>query len=168
MVALVVLARKLSVESAPVRTESGKALRFVAAGVGLLTLTSATMMNPSVEQAIYDRGAMAFTGRVNEAPLADDALRVAIAGSSAPLPSASRAKASVVVFAGGRYWVIDSGPESTENLVLWGVPLAKIAASSSPISTPTTSGTWVSYSCKPGPAAARGRSPSTADRAWMR
>jgi ribonuclease Z len=126
MVALVVLSRKVGVESAPVKTESRKVMRFVAAGLGLLTLTSATIMNPTVEQAIYDKGAMAFTGRVNDAPLADDALRVAIAGSSAPLPSASRAKASVVVFAGGKNWVIDSGPESTENLVLWGVPLSKI------------------------------------------
>jgi len=30
------------------------------------------------------------------------------------------------VFAGGRFWVVDSGPESTENLVLWGLPLARI------------------------------------------
>jgi len=32
----------------------------------------------------------------------------------------------VVVFAGDRVWVVDSGPESVENLVLWGIPLAKI------------------------------------------
>jgi ribonuclease Z len=100
--------------------------RFLAAagvlGVALVT----TLLNPSVQAAIFDRGAQHMTARVNAAPLADDGLRVAIAGSSAPLPSTSRAKACVVVFAGGKFWVVDSGPESVENLVLWGIPLAEI------------------------------------------
>jgi ribonuclease Z len=30
------------------------------------------------------------------------------------------------VFAGGRYYLIDTGPESVENLVLWGIPLGQI------------------------------------------
>jgi ribonuclease Z len=75
---------------------------------------------------VFDRAAVQLSARTNDAPLADDALRVAIAGSSAPLPSRSRAKASVVVFAGGRFWVVDSGPESVENLMLWGIPMSKI------------------------------------------
>jgi ribonuclease Z len=58
--------------------------------------------------------------------LADDALRVAVCGSSAPLASATRAKACVAVFAGGKFYIVDSGPESTENLVLWGIPLSAI------------------------------------------
>jgi ribonuclease Z len=69
---------------------------------------------------------LSLSARTNEAPLADDALRVAVAGSSAPLPSRSRAKASVVVFAGGKFWVVDSGPESVENLMLWGIPMSKV------------------------------------------
>ncbi len=81
---------------------------------------------PAVQQAIFDRAAERMSARTNTAPLAEDALRVAVAGSSAPLPSAARAKASVVVFAGGRFWVVDSGPESVENLLLWGIPLARI------------------------------------------
>jgi ribonuclease Z len=63
---------------------------------------------------------------VNRAPLADDALRVAVCGSSAPLPSADRAKTCVAVFAGGKFYVVDVGPESVENLVLWGIPLSSI------------------------------------------
>jgi ribonuclease Z len=51
---------------------------------------------------------------------------VAICGSSAPLASAARAKACVAVFAGGKFYIVDSGPESTENLVLWGIPLSSI------------------------------------------
>ncbi len=86
----------------------------------------AVLYVPGVAQSVYDRGARAKTAAANRAPLADDALRVAICGSSAPLPSAARAKACVAVFAGGKFWIVDAGPESVENLVLWGIPLSEI------------------------------------------
>jgi ribonuclease Z len=87
----------------------------------------ALALNPRVQHAAFDRAARTMSARVNTAPLADDAMRVAVCGSSAPLPSARRAKACVAVFAGGRFFVVDSGPESVENLSLWGVPLAAIS-----------------------------------------
>ena len=87
---------------------------------------AAALLAPSVQQSIFDRAALAMTARTNTAPLEDDALRVAICGSSAPLPSAARAKACVAVFAGGKFYVVDVGPESVENLVLWGIPLSSI------------------------------------------
>jgi ribonuclease Z len=87
---------------------------------------AAALMNPAVQFRLFDGAARARAASVNTAPLEDDALRVAVCGSSAPLPSASRAKACVAVFAGGRIWVVDAGPESVENLVLWGVPLSSI------------------------------------------
>jgi ribonuclease Z len=102
-------------------------LKVALLALAVLTLGSgAALLLPAVQQAIFDAGAKQMTARTNLAPMADDALRVAIAGSSAPLPSRARAKAAVAVFAGGRYWVVDSGPESTENLVLWGIPLSRI------------------------------------------
>ncbi|MGE0455051.1 MAG: MBL fold metallo-hydrolase [Vicinamibacteria bacterium] len=104
--------RRLAVPSA--------CLLAAAGGVG------AALLSPGVEQRIFDRAALEMSARSNTAPLADDALRVVVVGSSAPLPSASRAKASVAVFAGGRFYVVDAGPESVENLVLWGVPLSRI------------------------------------------
>lgn len=86
----------------------------------------AVLFSTGVQQWIFDQGAKRVAATVNAAPLADDALRVAVCGSSAPLPSAERAKACVAVFAGGKFWVVDTGPESTENLVLWGIPLSSI------------------------------------------
>ena len=53
-------------------------------------------------------------------------MRIAVCGSSAPGPSASRAKACVAVFAAGKFYVVDTGPESVESLVLWGIPLQSI------------------------------------------
>src|SRR5262245_29722181 len=130
MAALLVLSKTIGGEpvTADMRAKrSHKGLAWSLGSIVVLTLCSAAgVMNPSVQQAIFDKGAQQMTARVNDAPLADDALRVAVAGSSAPLPSARRAKASVVVFAGGKFWVVDSGPESVENLVLWGIPLSKI------------------------------------------
>ena len=86
----------------------------------------AAMSSPTVAQALYDRGAQRMASSINTAIMADDALRVAVCGSSAPLASRDRAKACVAVFAGGKYYIVDSGSESTKNLVLWGMPLSAI------------------------------------------
>lgn len=85
-----------------------------------------TLMTPTAQQRIFDEAARRTAATVNAAPLADDALRVAVCGSSAPLPSAGRAKSCVAIFAGGRFFVVDVGPESVENLVLWGIPLSAV------------------------------------------
>ncbi len=109
------------------RAAGGRWARWVlGAALAVAAAAAALLLSPSVEQHIFDRAAQRLTAQVNDAPLADDALRVAICGSSAPLPSAKRAKACVAVFAGGRFYVVDAGPESVENLVLWGIPLSSI------------------------------------------
>jgi ribonuclease Z len=98
----------------------------LAGAAGILAAGIAAILNPGVQQALFDRAASELAATSNAAPLADDALRVAVCGTSAPLPSTQRAKACVAVFAGGKYYVVDSGPESVENLMLWNVPLAAI------------------------------------------
>jgi len=94
--------------------------------VAVVPGSAAILLSPGVEQALFESAAQKMSAKTNTAPLADDALRVAICGSSAPLPSESRAKACVAVFAGGKFYVVDAGPESVENLVLWGVPLTSV------------------------------------------
>jgi ribonuclease Z len=98
----------------------------IAGAAAVLAAGVAAILNPTVQQAIFDRAAAELTAASNTAPLADDALRVAVCGSSAPLPSTARAKACVAVFAGGRFYVVDTGPESVENLMLWGIPMSEI------------------------------------------
>lgn len=88
--------------------------------------TTAIVSSTPTQQWLFERAAESMTARVNDAPLANDALRVAVCGSSAPLPSMPRAKACIAVFAGGKFYVVDAGPESVENLSLWGIPLARI------------------------------------------
>jgi ribonuclease Z len=103
-----------------------KRVWFAAVAIGVVGAAAAVVLNPSVQLWLFDRAARTMTASINSAPLEDDALRVAVCGSSAPLPSARRAKACVAVFAGGRFYVVDSGPESVENLVLWGIPLSEV------------------------------------------
>ncbi len=127
--ALAALGWNLRLGGTPTPSPGGgrRTLRVALAALAGLVLAAAVALHTGpVQQAIFDRAARTMSARTNEAPFADDALRVAIAGSSAPLPSASRAKACVVVFAAGKFWVVDSGPESVENLVLWGIPLSRV------------------------------------------
>jgi ribonuclease Z len=58
----------------------------------------------------------------------DRALRVILAGTSSPLPDPNRAKSCVVVIAGGRAYVVDTGPESWKTLALMNFPGARVAA----------------------------------------
>jgi ribonuclease Z len=92
----------------------------------LATVVAAVLFDPRVQLALFERAAGRMTAAVNTVPLVDDALRVAVCGTSAPLPSKRRAKACVAVFAGGKFYVVDTGPESVENLSLWGIPLSEI------------------------------------------
>jgi ribonuclease Z len=116
---------------AQVRSHDGSRRWLAAAGAVTLVVIAAgatVLFSSSAQQRIFAAAAERATANVNSAPLADDALRVAICGSSAPLPSAARAKPCVAVFAGGRFYIVDAGPESTENLVLWGIPLSSVGA----------------------------------------
>lgn len=105
---------------------TSRILRFLVTLAALFFLAIGLEFSPAVQQWLFDGAAQKMSATTNTAPLADDALRVAVCGSSAPLPSADRAKACVAVFAGGKFYVVDTGPESVENLVLWGIPLSKI------------------------------------------
>jgi ribonuclease Z len=99
---------------------------FVILACVLVAAGTLAATNPGLQQRIFDAAAARRAGTVNAAPLEDNALRVAVCGSSAPLPSADRAKACVAVFAGGKFYIVDAGPESVENLVTWGIPLSAI------------------------------------------
>ena len=49
----------------------------------------------------------------------DDALKVLLCGTSAPVADPDRAKDCTAVFAGGKYYLVDAGPDSSRNLALW-------------------------------------------------
>lgn len=61
-------------------------------------------------------------------PAGADGLKVIFCGTSGPLPVPNRAKACTAILAGGKLYLVDAGPESTENLLTWRVPLANARA----------------------------------------
>ncbi len=83
---------------------------------------------PAVQDALFDRMARAALTRDRDAILKDDALRVLVCGSSSPMPDPHRAKACIAVIAGGKIYIVDTGPQSYGNLAVWGVPIQHIGA----------------------------------------
>lgn len=63
-----------------------------------------------------------------DALFADGALRAAVCGSSSPLADPDRAGPCIVVFAAGRFYVVDTGPGSWENFALWRIPGDRVGA----------------------------------------
>ena len=61
-------------------------------------------------------------------PAPIDGLRVTFCGTSGPLPVVGRAKPCVAIQAGDNLYLVDAGPESTENLMLWRMPVANAKA----------------------------------------
>lgn len=121
--ALGLYARSLGRADPPVRSRRGLIAFALVTG---LVVVVAVLMNANVQQSLLERFATQQIARTNAGLLKDDALRVAVCGSSAPLPSARRAKACVAVMAGGKFYLVDVGPESVENLMLWSLPLDRV------------------------------------------
>ncbi|MCK5911109.1 MAG: MBL fold metallo-hydrolase [Caulobacter sp.] len=57
-----------------------------------------------------------------------DGLRVILVGTSGPLVARDRAKPCIAILAGGRLYLVDIGPEATENMMLWRLPLPNARA----------------------------------------
>ncbi len=89
------------------------ALVVAVVGAGALAVWS-----PRLQDAIVSRIARRRIGRDTSGLLAPDALRVLLCGTASPIPSPQRAEACTAVFAGGRMWIVDTGPGSWRTLAL--------------------------------------------------
>jgi ribonuclease Z len=72
--------------------------------------------------------ALAIVGFAGASAHAQDGLKVIFCGTSGPLAVRDRAKPCVAVQAAGKLYLVDVGPEATENLMLWRVPLDQARA----------------------------------------
>ncbi|MDP3737031.1 MAG: MBL fold metallo-hydrolase [Hyphomonadaceae bacterium] len=88
-------------------------------------------MRAAIASAFLFLGVATATAQVPRTGVADlfdgQALRVILCGTSSPLPDPNRAKACTVVIAGDNAYVVDTGPESWEQLARMQFPGAKIA-----------------------------------------
>lgn len=100
----------------------------LAVGAVALVAVLAFQFMPAVQDQVFAAGARRLLARESQLPTRDDALRVVLCGTSSPLPLRQAAKACTLVAAGGRLFIVDIGPEASENLALWRVPTPKVAA----------------------------------------
>lgn len=95
---------------------------FVALGVLGALIVRVPAVQDRLVQAAVDR----MVASQPEELYGKDALRALACGTASPLPHASRAKACVAIFAGGRYWVVDTGPGSWNRMGLLRIDGARI------------------------------------------
>src|SRR5579885_3613840 len=85
------------------------------------------LRSPTVIGYYFERQARArFAEFTSRGDLGDDGLHVILCGTASPLPDANRAKACTVVVAGGRAYVVDTGPESWKEFALMMFPADRI------------------------------------------
>jgi len=104
-----------------------RALRWLIAGLLIVALAGLVVLrSPTIQDRVLRRVVeRALATRANL--FGDDALRVLLCGTGSPLPHATRAQACVAVFAGDRFWIVDTGVGSWNNLGLWRVDASRLA-----------------------------------------
>ena len=86
------------------------------------------LRSPAVQDALVRRAAARAFASPPDWLFEDDALRVLLCGTASPLPHPTRARPCTAVFAAGRFWVVDTGPGSWNQLALRRIPGERIGA----------------------------------------
>ena len=84
---------------------------------------------PFVQRTIFRYGFQAgvAAARVRRDMVAALELRVVLCGTASPMPSPTRAGPCALVIAANHMWLIDTGGGSIRNLMLWRLPLDRLA-----------------------------------------
>lgn len=96
-------------------------LVLVMAGL-VTTAYGAFQTFPRLQDEVFALGVRAQLLRASQLPRSKDALRVVLCGTSSPLPLRGTAKSCALVVAGDQLFLVDIGPEASENLALWRIP----------------------------------------------
>jgi len=105
-----------------------RGLWWALAGTGAaLAALAIAFRVPALQDRLVRRGIAHAVAEQRAELFRGDALRVLLCGTGSPLPSQTRARACVAVFAGGRFWVVDTGPGSWNRLGLLQVDGSRIA-----------------------------------------
>lgn len=95
--------------------------------VALAAVTLVALNVPTVQDRIVDRAIRAnMDNSKRQALFNDDALRLLVCGSSSPFPAKDRARPCLAVIAGGRFYVVDTGPGSWNTMGVLRIPGEKI------------------------------------------
>ncbi len=98
-------------------------LKWIGAGAfAAIALSAIAMRIPAVEDRLFERALDIGFSKRSAALWESDGLNVFFCGTGSPLPSKKRAQNCTAVFAGGRYFLVDSGTGSWENVQGAGIP----------------------------------------------
>ncbi len=95
--------------------------------LGFGAFLAVTRIEP-LQEMIVRNMASKILGTTRDELFGDDALRVLACGTSSPFSDHNRASACVTVFAGGRFYVVDTGMGAWKNMALWRIPGDRIGA----------------------------------------
>jgi len=98
------------------------------AAVSALGITGALLLRlPAVQDRLLDKVIYKNMDQRDRAALfEDDALRLLVCGSSSPFPAEDRARPCLAVIAGGKFYVVDTGPGSWNRMALLRMPGERI------------------------------------------
>jgi ribonuclease Z len=89
--------------------------------IGFGFVLAITSFAPLQDAIVHRMAKKIFTSQ-QTALFDEDALRAVACGTASPVSDHDRASACVAVFAGGKFYVVDTGMGSWKNLALWRVP----------------------------------------------
>jgi ribonuclease Z len=92
-------------------------------------LENALLRLHAVQAAVIKRGfAQVMRANADMATLVNaPELRVVLCGTASPMPNAEREGPCAAVLAGGKIWLVDAGGGGWRNLMLWHLPVQKLA-----------------------------------------
>lgn len=103
-------------------------LKWIGAGlIAAVGAASIALQTPAVEDILFDRALEKGFSSRSAALWEGDGLSVFFCGTGSPLPSKKRAQNCTAVFAGGRYFIVDSGTGSWETVQAAGIPGERLA-----------------------------------------
>ncbi len=90
-------------------------------------ITTVALQYPPLQDRLVDRAIRAsMDNSKRQALFADDAMRLLVCGSSSPFPAKDRARPCLAVIAGGKFYVVDTGPGSWNTLAMLRIPGERI------------------------------------------
>lgn len=87
-----------------------------------------TQIPTRVRDALIRRATARAIWRQREDLLDDGQLHVVLCGTGSPVADAKRAGACTAILAGGHFVLVDTGPGSSRNISLWGLPRSRLDA----------------------------------------
>ncbi|MGK0248044.1 MAG: ribonuclease Z [Oleispira sp.] len=106
-----------------------KYLLYLCGALGIFAIAVVLVLqDPDVQDQLVERTITQQMSSVPDDLFTDDALRATLCGSAAPMPIKGRAAACVMIIAGGKFYIVDTGNRSTNNLGLWRIPSKRVGA----------------------------------------